>query len=80
MAELVREGLTREEVHSVIGPADEVTVAEIAATQATLEELTRAWAWINSDEALINDGRPLPSGRVAELIELLSPDEAEEEI
>lgn len=61
--------LTREDVLSVIGPVDEVMIAEIVATQATLEELSRAWAWVNSDEALMNEGRPLPSGRTAELVE-----------
>jgi len=71
--------LTREDVLSVVGPVDEVLIAEIIATQATLEELNRAWAWVNNDEALINEGRPLPSGRTAELVDLLAfPDEEEE--
>jgi hypothetical protein len=55
--------LTRDDVLSVIGPADETLVTEIIATKATTEELTHAWAWANNDEALINEGRPLPSGR-----------------
>jgi hypothetical protein len=71
--------LTREGVLSVVGPVDEVMIADVIATQATLAELSRAWAWVNSDEALINEGRPLPSGRTAELVELLtSQDEGEE--
>ena len=71
--------LTREDVVSVVGPADEVMIADVIATQATLAELSQAWAWVNSDEALIDDGRPPPSGRTAELVELLaSQDEAEE--
>ena len=71
--------LTREDVVSVVGPADEVMIADVIATQATLAELSQAWAWVNSDEALINQGRPPPSGRTAELVELLTPqDEAEE--
>jgi hypothetical protein len=53
-------------------------VTEIIATEATTEELTHAWAWANSDEALINEGRPLPSGRTAELVELLTQDDEEE--
>jgi hypothetical protein len=65
--------LTRGDVLSVIGPADEILVAEIIATEATTEELAQAWAWVNNDEALINEGRPLPSGRTAELVELLAP-------
>lgn len=71
--------LTRDDVLSVIGPADDVLVTEIIATQATLEELTRAWAWVNNDEALINAGQPLPGGRTAELVELLTAEDEEEE-
>jgi len=71
--------LTRADVLSVVGPADEVMIADVIATQATLAELSQAWAWVNSDEALINQGRPPPSGRTAELVELLtSQDEGEE--
>jgi hypothetical protein len=71
--------LTRDDVLSVIGPADEILVTEIIATEATIEELAQAWAWVNNDEALINEGRPLPSGRTAELVELLAPQDDEEE-
>jgi hypothetical protein len=80
---MVKEGpmvpLTRENVVSVLGPVDEDMIATIVATGATVEELTRAAAWVNNDEALVNDGQPLPSGRVAELIELLSDEEEEDE-
>ena len=71
--------LTRDDVLSVVGPADDVLIAEIISTQATLDELTKAWAWVNSDEALINAGQPLPGGRTAELVELLTSDDEEEE-
>jgi hypothetical protein len=71
--------LTRDDVLSVIGPADEILVTEIIATEATTEELAQAWAWVNNDEALINEGRALPSGRTAELVELLTPQSDEEE-
>jgi hypothetical protein len=71
--------LTRDDVLSVIGPADEILVTAIIATEATTEELAQAWAWINNDEVLINEGRPLPSGRTAELVELLTPQDDEEE-
>lgn len=42
--------------------------ADIIRSGASAEELAQAWAWVNADEAHINDGRPLPSGRVAELV------------
>ncbi|ABA06187.1 hypothetical protein Nwi_2937 [Nitrobacter winogradskyi Nb-255] len=46
--------------------------------RGTIEELTKAWAWVNNNEALINEGRALPSGRTAELVELLTPQDDEE--
>ena len=72
--------LTRGGVVSVMGTVDEIMITDIIDTGATLEELIQAWAWVNSDEALINEGRPLPSGRTAELVDLLTArDEGEEE-
>jgi len=64
-----------EEITAILGPLDEELVAEINKTGASTEELAQAWAWLNADEALINDGRPLPSGRVAELVALLEASE-----
>ena len=69
--------LTRDAIVSVLGPVDEHVVVAVAATQATLEELIQAWAWVHADEALINEGRALPNGRVAELVDLLAPEEDE---
>jgi len=67
--------MTREEIVSVLGPTDETLVADILSTGASLEELREAWAWLNEDEALMGEGRPLPGTRVAELINLLDADE-----
>lgn len=68
--------MTREELERVIGPVDNQLAAEIAGTGASVQELTEALAWVNADEAMVNDGRPLPGGRVAELIEILQgPDD-----
>lgn len=69
--------MTRDEIISVVGPADEGLVAEIAASEATIEELREAWAWLHGDEALMGEGRPLPGTRVAALIELLEPEDEE---
>lgn len=66
--------LKGEDVKRILGPVDETTLAEIIATGASTSELAQAWTWLNNEEAMIGDGRPLPSGRVAELIEVLSPD------
>jgi hypothetical protein len=70
--------MTRQEIVSVLGLADEALVADIMATSASLEELREAWAWLNGDEALMNDGRPLPGTIVAELIELIEPEASED--
>jgi hypothetical protein len=67
--------MTREEIVSVLGPTDATLVADILSTGASFEELREAWAWLNGDEALMGEGRPLPGTRVAELIDLLDADE-----
>lgn len=68
--------ITRDEIISVLGPVDETLVAEIAETNASGAELREAAAWLDADEALINQGRPLPGTRVAALIDLIEePDE-----
>ncbi len=63
--------LTRDDILSIVGPVDEATLADIAATGATVDELREAAAWLANDEPLVNDHRPLPGPRVAALIELL---------
>lgn len=71
--------LTMETIVRVLGPVDEAVAAQLAATGATEEELLEAHHWVNNDEPLLNDLRPLPKGRVAALIEILDaleePDE-----
>ena len=64
--------VTRDDVLKAIGPVDEVTIAEIIGTGATADELAEAQAWIVNDEPLMNAGKPLASGRVRELIEILT--------
>jgi hypothetical protein len=52
--------ITREEIVSVLGPTDETLIAELMATGASFEELREACTWLNGDEALMGEGRPLP--------------------
>jgi hypothetical protein len=70
--------MVRDDVLAVLGPIDETLLAEIVASDATRDELVRAWAWLNSDDALIGELRHLPNGKVAELINLLAPPEDDE--
>lgn len=65
--------ITRAEIAAVLGPVDESFAAEIVAVDPSPEQLAEAWAWVGSDEALVNDYRELPTGKVADLIEILSP-------
>lgn len=69
--------LSSENIIAVLGPVDETLVADILATGASVRDLAEAWAWVNADEALVNEGRKLPTGKVAELVDLLEIDDEE---
>lgn len=59
-----------------------MTIAEIIGTGATVDELAEAQAWIANDEPLLNAGKPLATGRVRELVDILAefdPDEENDE-
>jgi hypothetical protein len=71
--------LTREDVIRAVGAVDDVTIAQIIGTGATREELAEAGAWIENDEPLMNAGKPLPKGRLGELVEILTELEESEE-
>src|SRR5260370_34181541 len=71
--------VTRDDVIKAVGRADDATIAGIIGTGATGDELAEAQAWIANDEPLINAGKPPPSGRVGELIEILAEIETEED-
>ena len=64
--------ITRNDVIRAIGAVDDVTVALIIATDATVDELAEAQAWLANDEPLLNSGRPLATGRVRELVDILA--------
>ncbi|MBP0111102.1 hypothetical protein EAV90_30485 [Bradyrhizobium vignae] len=71
--------LSRDDVVKAVDRADDVTIAQIIGTGATVEELAEAQAWLANDEPMINDLRPLAQGRVRELVDILSELEEEEE-
>lgn len=66
--------LTRETVERVLGPVDDETLAEIASLGVNEEELAEVQDWIANEEAMRAAGRPMPSGRIARLIEWLEPE------
>jgi hypothetical protein len=55
--------LTRDDIVGILKPAEDTVVVQILATGATKEEFAEAYAWMQNDEALMNAGRSLPSGR-----------------
>jgi len=71
--------LTRHDIAEALGPLDDVTIAEIIGTGATVSELAEAQAWMANDEPLTNAGRPLATGCVRELIDILEELEPEED-
>ena len=71
--------LTRDDVFKAIGEVDDVTIAEIIGTGATAEELAEAQAWIANEDASLDAGRPPLTGRVRELIDILTELEEDEE-
>jgi len=71
--------LTRKDVITMVGELDDVVIAKIIATGATTDELAEAQAWLANDEPLMNAGRPLPSGRVARLFDIVAAIKEEEE-
>jgi len=64
--------ITRDDVIKAIGAADDVTIAQMIATGATVDELAEAQAWMANDEPMMNSGRPLATGRVRELVDILA--------
>jgi hypothetical protein len=63
--------LTRAEVIALLGRTDDEVLTDILKMGASRSELAEARAWIENDEAMMTAGRPIPSGRVAHLVEIL---------
>lgn len=63
--------LTREEIVAALGPVDDIVVSDILASGASAAEFAQARAWLINDEAQINAGDPLASGRTAQVMEIL---------
>ena len=63
--------LTRDDIVGALKPAEDTVVAQILGMGATKEEFAEAYAWTQNDEALMNVGRSLPSGRVGQIVAIL---------
>jgi hypothetical protein len=71
--------LTQEDIIKAIGRVDDVTIAQIIGTNATVDELAEALAWMANDEPMMNSGRPLATGRARELVDILAELEPEDD-
>jgi hypothetical protein len=71
--------LTHKAITKALGELDDLTVADIMAMEATPDELAEAHAWVTNDEALINAGMALPTGRIGRLVELIKERDEEQE-
>jgi hypothetical protein len=65
--------LTRAAIADILGPVGDNLAAELIATGASEQDLREARAWVVNDEALLNELKPFPRGRVADLVEILRP-------
>lgn len=70
--------LTRDDIVGALGETDDAIVIAIIGTGATASDLAEARAWMVNDEPLMNSGRPLASGRVGQLVEILQSVEEQE--
>lgn len=71
--------MQREEIVRIAGALDDASIAAIESMNVTPAELIEAMNWLANDEALISEGRHLPAGRIATLVEILEAPEAESE-
>lgn len=71
--------VTRDDVIKAISGADDVTIAQIIGIGASVDELAEAQAWTINDEPLLNAGKPLATGRVRELVDILAELEPSED-
>jgi hypothetical protein len=73
--EVTMTALNLEAIERIVGPVDQPTRVQLMQTGASAEELLEAFTWLEADEAMVDGHRPLPKGRVAELIAILEPPE-----
>lgn len=72
--------MSRSDIEKMLGPVDNQLAAEIARTDASAADLAQALSWLHADEARMNDGAHMPSGIVAELVDLLEAAEEEDNL
>jgi hypothetical protein len=74
----MKSSLTRACITSVLGQVDDHLAVEIIGTGATPDELIAAKAWLSNDEAMINAGHHVATGRVGALVRIMARAEEDE--
>jgi hypothetical protein len=69
--------ISEHELKLIVGNVDETKVVDILKLQPTVSELEEAVVWATGDgDVLAKEGRPL-TGRVADIVDILTEDEDE---
>ncbi len=63
--------ITGKEVRSILGPIEDSVVARIVELHPTRAEVAAAYSWLSTNDAPMNAGERLGSGKVAEIIDIL---------
>lgn len=67
--------LTTTDITTIIGPTDAELIATLMQTGAEPKDLAKAWAWLENEESCVAKGWLPPTGKAAELVDLLTPEE-----
>jgi hypothetical protein len=62
---------TASEIRELVGALDDSVIAGIAALGATQGEIIEAKAWLTADDDLHRELHRAPSGRVAQIVDIL---------
>lgn len=62
---------TAAEIIDIIGPQDDLVLARIVATGATVSDVAAAYSWMNADDVMAESGLHPNSGRVAQVYQIL---------
>ncbi len=59
------------DIIDIIGPQDDLAIARIVATGATVSDVAAAYSWMSADDVMGESGRHPNSGRVAQVYQIL---------
>ena len=70
---------TAEDVRRLFGEIDDIRIAEIVATGATVQDLEEVFAYMHGDDTPLEEMQQPLSGRAAQIYDILAPEEEQEE-